>query len=186
VGSGTLPPGQKRTVKWPVLTYGTPPKIDLESWRFRCFGAVEEEVSFTWKEFQSLPRVRALSDIHCVTRWSRFDNAWEGVAVKEILSRARPKPQARFVMVHAFGGYETNVPLAALLEEGVLLADRHDGAPLPAEHGGPCRLVVPQLYFWKSAKWVQGLELMERNRSGFWERAGYHTDADPWKEERLG
>jgi len=147
---------------------------------------VDSELTLKWPEFQRLPRVTITSDIHCVTRWSRFDNTWEGVSVKELLRRSQPKPEAAYVMVHAHGGYTTNVPLVALEDDDVLLADRHDGQPLAPGHGGPCRLVVPKLYFWKSAKWVSGLELMAKDRPGFWERAGYHMNGDPFKEERHG
>ena len=183
-GQARLPPGQSLTQKWPVLTYGETPSVDLHTWTFRCFGLVEEPVSWTWREFLQLPRVEVTSDVHCVTRWSRFDNRWEGVALSEILRRARVRPEAAAVMVHGEGDYTTNLSLADLAGEDVLLAFKHDGGDLPAEHGGPCRLVVPRLYFWKSAKWVRGLEFMDVNAPGFWEVNGYHLRADPWKEER--
>ena len=179
-----LPPGQVLTQKWPVLTYGATPRVDLSTWTLRCFGQVERELSWTWKEFLALPRVEVTSDIHCVTRWSRYDNRWEGVAVSEILRRANPRPQAVAVMAHSEGGYTTNIALEDLRGDDVLLAIRHDGRDLPAEHGGPCRLVVPRLYFWKSAKWIRGLELLDVNAPGFWEVNGYHLRADPWREER--
>jgi DMSO/TMAO reductase YedYZ molybdopterin-dependent catalytic subunit len=183
-GSKRLPPGQVLTAKWPVLTYGEPPRVDLKDWRFRLFGLVDCERTLTWDEFRALPRVERTSDIHCVTRWSRFDNRWEGVSAQEIVRLAAPLPQARFVMVHGYGDYTTNLSLEALLGDEVLFADRHDQAPLEPDHGGPLRLVVPGLYFWKSAKWVNGLEFMERDRAGFWERNGYHMHGDPWAEER--
>lgn len=179
-----LPPGQVLTQKWPVLTYGDTPRIDRGSWSFRCFGAVGREVSWTWTEFVALPRVEITSDIHCVTRWSRFDNQWTGVSVRELLSQVEVRPEAVAVMAHSERGYTTNIPLADLLEEDVLLAYRHDGEDLPAEHGGPCRLVVPKLYFWKSAKWIRAFEFLDVNVPGFWEINGYHLRADPWKEER--
>ena len=179
-----LPPGQVLTKKWPVLTYGEPQRADLQTWTFRCFGLVNEEVSWTWKEFLELPRVQVTSDVHCVTRWSRFDNRWEGVAVSEILRRAGVRPEATAVMAHSEGGYTTNIALPDLQEEGVLLAFKHDGEDLREEHGGPCRLVVPKLYFWKSAKFVRAFELLDVNAPGFWEVNGYHLLADPWKEER--
>jgi DMSO/TMAO reductase YedYZ molybdopterin-dependent catalytic subunit len=179
-----LPPGQVLTEKWPVLTYGATPRIDLKTWTFRCFGLVKEEVSWTWSEFLDLPRVEVTSDVHCVTRWSRFDNRWEGVAVREILSRAQVRPEAVAVMAHSEGGYTTNIPLADLRDDEALLAFKHDGEDLPPEHGGPCRLVVPKLYFWKSAKWIRAFELVDVNAPGFWEVNGYHLHADPWKEER--
>ena len=183
-GSKRLPPGQVLTAKWPVLTYGETPRVDLKDWRFRLFGLVDRERTLTWDEFRALPRVERTSDIHCVTRWSRFDNRWEGVSAQEIVTLAAPLPQARFVMVHGYGDYTTNLSLEALLGNEVLFADRHDGAPLEPDHGGPLRLVVPGHYFWKSAKWANGLEFMERDRAGFWERNGYHMHGDPWAEER--
>jgi DMSO/TMAO reductase YedYZ molybdopterin-dependent catalytic subunit len=179
-----LPRGQALTRKWPVLTYGETPQVDLSTWTFRCFGVVEEPVSWTWREFLELPRVEVTSDIHCVTHWSKFDNRWEGVAVSEIIRRVRVKPEAVAVMVHAEPDYTTNLLLSDIVAEDALLAIKHDGEALPAEHGGPCRLVVPKLYFWKSAKWVTGFEFIDVNAPGFWEVNGYHLRADPWKEER--
>ena len=179
-----LPPGQVLTRKWPVLTYGETPKLDLTSWSFRCFGLVEEPVTWSWSEFLRLPRVAITSDVHCVTRWSRYDNRWEGVAVSEILRRVAVLPPALAVMVHAHPDYTTNLLLSDLQGDDVLLAYRHDGEDLPVEHGGPCRLVVPRLYFWKSAKWVRGFEFLDHNAPGFWEVNGYHLRADPWRDER--
>jgi DMSO/TMAO reductase YedYZ molybdopterin-dependent catalytic subunit len=179
-----LPPGQVLTQKWPVLTYGEEPLVDLGKWTFRCFGLVENEVSFTWNELLALPRVTVTSDVHCVTRWSRYDNVWEGVAVREILGRAKPRSEARAVMVHTEEGYTTNLLLEDLLSDDALLAFRHDGQDLPKEHGGPCRLVVPRWYFWKSAKWIRSFEFLAVNAPGFWEENGYHLRADPWREER--
>jgi DMSO/TMAO reductase YedYZ molybdopterin-dependent catalytic subunit len=179
-----LPHGQVLTRKWPVLTYGDTPSVELRTWSFRCFGLVEQPVSWSWPDFLQLPRIELTSDVHCVTRWSRFDNRWEGVAVSEILRRARVRPEAVAVMVHADPDYTTNILLTDLLDDDVLLAIKHDGEDLPAEHGGPCRLVVPRLYFWKSAKWVRGFEFLDFNAPGFWEVNGYHLRADPWKEER--
>jgi len=172
------------TEKWPVLTYGRAPLVDLESWSFRCFGLVEKELSWTWAEFLALPRIEVTTDIHCVTHWSRFDNRWEGVPVKEILRLVNPRPEAAAVMAHTAEGYTTNVPLADLQDEDVLLAVRHDGEDLASEHGGPCRLLIPKLYLWKSAKWISALEFLAVNPPGFWEVNGYHLHADPWKEER--
>ena len=179
-----LPPGQVLTQKWPVLTYGGTPRVDLKKWTFRCFGLVEKELSWTWPEFQKLPRVVVVSDIHCVTRWSRFDNRWEGVALREIFERARVRPEAMAAVARTEEGYTTNIALEDLRGEDVLLATSHDGRDLEPEHGGPCRLVVPKLYFWKSAKWIRSLELLDVNPPGFWEVNGYHMRADPWKEER--
>ena len=181
-----LPPGQVQTQKWPVLHYGSVPRVDLTQWELRVDGLVEHPQRWTWTEFQALPRVQVHSDIHCVTRWSRFDNTWEGVPIKEVLRRAAPKSSARFAVIHAEQGFTTNLPLTELDQDDVLLADKHDGEPLTPDHGWPLRLVVPSRYFWKSAKWLRGLELSPRDRPGFWERYGYHNDADYWKEERYG
>lgn len=181
-----LPPGQKMTAGWPVLDYGGPPRIDMATWRFRTFGLVEAEREWTWEEFLALPHATDTSDIHCVTHWSKFDNEWEGIAWRELLKEARPKPDAKHVMAHCYGGYTTNIPMADLDDDDVLLAFRHNGEPLPREHGGPLRLVVPKLYFWKSAKWISGIEFMAEERGGFWENYGYHIHGDPWKEERYG
>jgi len=178
------PPGQVLTTKWPVLTYGLTPRFDPKKWSFRCFGLVEREVSWTWEEFLALTRTEVKCDIHCVTRWSRLDNRFEGVSVREIMARTDPKPQARYVMVHADPDYTTNLPLADLVDEDVLLALKHDGRELTPDHGGPLRLVVPKRYFWKSAKWVRGFEFLDVNPPGFWEVNGYHMRADPWTEER--
>jgi DMSO/TMAO reductase YedYZ molybdopterin-dependent catalytic subunit len=180
-----LPPGQVRTDKWPVLHYGSVPRIDLSAWDFRVHGLVEQPMRWTWDEFRALPQVRVRSDIHCVTRWSRFDNTWQGVAFDEIMRRVRVKPEARFAIIHAEPEYTTNLPLAELKQDDVLFAHSHDGEPLTPEHGWPLRLVVPRRYFWKSAKWVRAVELVDSDRPGFWERNGYHNDADPWREERF-
>lgn len=182
---GRLPPGQVLTEKWPVLTFGETPRVDLATWTFRCHGLVEKEVSWTWPEFLKLPRVELTSDIHCVTRWSRFDNRWEGVAVREIFRHLDVSPAAVAVMAHGEGGYTTNIALPDLLQEDALLAIRHDGKDLEREHGGPCRLVVPKLYLWKSAKWIRSFELLDVNAPGFWEENGYHLRADPFREERF-
>jgi DMSO/TMAO reductase YedYZ molybdopterin-dependent catalytic subunit len=179
-----VPPGQTLTTKWPVLTYGLTPRFDPKRWSFRCFGRVEQEVSWTYEEFLGLPRVRLTSDIHCVTRWSRLDNHWEGVHIREIMSRVRVRPEAKYVMIHADPDYTTNLPLADLVDDDVLLALKHDGRDLEPDHGGPVRLVVPKLYFWKSAKWLRAFEFLDVNPPGFWEQNGYHMRADPWQEER--
>ena len=179
-----LPSGQRLTDGFPVLTYGGVPKVDLATWQFRIFGLVEQEVSLDWDQFMALPQSKSHSDIHCVTTWSRYDNDWEGVRIADVLSLAQVKPEAKHVMFHSYGGYTTNVALDELLYNDALLAHTHDGAPLPLEHGGPLRGVVPHLYFWKSAKWVRGIELMADQRPGFWEMYGYHIHGDPWKEER--
>ena len=180
-----LPPGQVLTDKWPVLHYGSVPKVDLGSWSFRVFGLVERERRWTWEEFLSLPRVEVRSDIHCVTRWSKFDNVWQGVAVGDVLREAGVRPEARHAIAHAEQGFTANLPLEELLKDDVLLALKHGGEDLTPEHGWPLRLVVPRRYFWKSAKWIRGLELTAEDRPGFWEQNGYHNEADPWKEERF-
>ncbi|HTI51938.1 MAG TPA: sulfite oxidase-like oxidoreductase [Planctomycetaceae bacterium] len=182
-----LPPGQSRTRKWPVLHYGDVPTVPMAKWRLDIFGLVERPLSFTWEQFQALPRVRVYADFHCVTRWSRLDNIWEGVSVRELLSRAGVKPEAKFVVPHGYdSGWTTNLPLADFDVEDALVADRHDGEPLSPDHGGPCRLIVPRLYAWKSAKWLKAIELVADDRPGYWEQGGYHNHGDPWTEERLG
>ncbi|OGF12756.1 MAG: oxidoreductase [Candidatus Eisenbacteria bacterium RBG_16_71_46] len=180
-----LPPGQVLTSKWPVLHYGQIPQVDLDHWDFVVDGLVEPAGRWSWREFQALPRVEVRSDIHCVTRWSRYDNRWQGVSLAEIFRRAVPKPEARFAIVHAEQGYTTNLPISELMHDDVLLADKHDGEALAPEHGWPLRLVVPRRYFWKSAKWVRRIELVAADRPGFWEQNGYHNAADPWREERF-
>jgi DMSO/TMAO reductase YedYZ molybdopterin-dependent catalytic subunit len=179
-----IPPNQRVTEGFPVLTYGSPPRIDTKDWRFQVAGAVEEEAAFTWDEFNALPQSDAHCDIHCVTGWSKMDNDWRGVLFNDLLARVKPKPGANHVMAHSFGGYTTNIALDDLTRDNVLFAHTHNGAPLPSEHGGPMRLIVPHLYFWKSAKWVRGLFFMEKEEPGFWEQYGYHLRGDPWKEER--
>jgi DMSO/TMAO reductase YedYZ molybdopterin-dependent catalytic subunit len=181
-----LPPGQIITRKWPVLHAGTVPTVDLAHWRFSLSGAVEQAFSITWDELQGLPRRQTTCDIHCVTRWSRYDNVFEGVPVQLLLQRAGVKPQARYALVHAEQGFTTNLPLSDLDRPENLLALVHDGEPLTPEHGGPVRLLVPHLYFWKSAKWVRGIECLEEDVPGFWEENGYHMRGDPWQEERYG
>jgi DMSO/TMAO reductase YedYZ molybdopterin-dependent catalytic subunit len=166
------------------LSYEATPRFDPVAYRFKVWGEVEDPFELTWDELQALPRTQLRTDIHCVTTWSRYDNDWEGVHIREILQRVRPKESARFVMAHSFTGYTTNLPLSALDDDDVMIALNHDGAPLAPEHGGPVRLLVPKLYFYKSAKWLNGLEFMEKDRPGFWEVRGYSNSADPWKEER--
>jgi DMSO/TMAO reductase YedYZ molybdopterin-dependent catalytic subunit len=181
-----LPPNQVRTLKWPVLDSGGPPEIDLTSWKFEVTGLVRNRLSWSWQEFQSLPRVRVKADFHCVTRWSRLDNLWEGVSVSEILTRAEVSGTARYVLVHAYDNdWTTNMPLADFDLEDALFAFNHDGEPISLDHGGPLRLIVPRLYAWKSAKWVRGIELLDQDVAGYWEDGGYHMRGDPWKEERF-
>jgi DMSO/TMAO reductase YedYZ molybdopterin-dependent catalytic subunit len=179
-----LPPGQYLTEKWPVLHAGSVPKTDLVTWDFEVFGEVEEPVTLTYDELQALPQTEVTIDIHCVTRWSRFNTSFSGVHWRELGKLVQPKPSARFVVAHAEQGFTTNVPLAALEDDDALIAWEADGQPLEPEHGWPLRLVVPSRYFWKSAKWLRGLELLATDQPGFWERYGYHNDADYRQEQR--
>jgi len=181
-----LPPGQRLTDKWPVLHYGKVPSVDKAKWRFTISGLVHKEKTLTYDEFTALPQVEVFSDIHCVTTWSRYNNTWEGVSTRAIRDISGIKPEAKYVMVLGEGGFTTNLPLEDFLAEDAVFALKHDGKALTAEHGGPVRLVVPRLYFWKSAKWVTGIELKDKNEPGFWEKAGYHMHGDPWLEERYG
>lgn len=178
------PPGQHLLERWPVLHHGVVPEIDVSAWRFSIFGLVEEERSLDFDEFLSLPRVEVLSDIHCVTRWSRLNNTWEGVGTRTIKELVSIFPEVKFVMVYGAKGFTTNLSIEEFFQEDVLFALKHDGRNLTPEHGFPMRLVVPRLYFWKSAKWVTGLEFMKDEKPGFWESNGYHIHGDPWKEER--
>ena len=181
-----LPPGQYLTEKWPVLHAGTVPSTDLATWDFRVSGEVENPISLSWEEFTALPAREVTVDIHCVTRWSRFDTRFKGVHWSTLAELVRPKPTARYVLAHAEQDFSANVPLAALEDEEALLAYEADGEPLTADHGWPLRLMIPKRYFWKSAKWLRGIELLDHDEPGFWERLGYHNEADFWKEERYG
>lgn len=183
-----IPPGQSRTNKWPVLDASGPPRVDLARWRFQMAGLLNREAGFSWEEFQALPRVKVFADFHCVTRWSRLDNLWEGVSTRTLVEAAGGvKPECQFVLAYGYDqGWTTNVPLEDFLSDDALVALTHDGEPLTAEHGGPARLIVPQLYAWKSAKWVAGVEFLANDKPGFWERNGYHMHGDPWNEERFG
>ncbi len=181
-----IPPGQRMTEEWPVLHAGGIPNIDIDSWTFTISGLVKEEHKLSYQDFMLLPLVNVLSDVHCVTRWSRLNNLWEGVTtgiIKELVSLL---PEAKFLMVHSAGGFTTNLPLSDFFGSDVLLAVKHDGELLSPEYGYPVRLVVPRLYLWKSAKWVVGIEFMDKDKPGFWESLGYHNRGDPWKEERYG
>ena len=180
-----IPPGQYRTEKFPVLHYGSVPRIDLATWDFKVYGEVDSPFTLTWEQFKELPRKQVHTDIHCVTRWSKLDTTWEGVPIQAILELAQVRPTATHVVSHAEQGYTANLPLSVLDDDDVLLADTFDGQPLEAEHGYPLRLVVPKKYFWKSSKWIRGLEFLDHDQLGFWERYGYNNDADPWKEERF-
>ena len=182
--SGRLPPGQSVTLDFPVLHYGPTPGFNEATWDLRVFGDVDQEMRWTWNEFQKLPTVNQTVDIHCVTRWSKFDTGWEGVRFSEFIKLFGVKPSAKYVIAHCEYGYTTNVPLADLVDGKAWVAFAYGGEPLAPEHGGPARLLVPHLYFWKSAKWVRGLEIMPSDRPGFWESLGYHDYGDPWREQR--
>jgi DMSO/TMAO reductase YedYZ molybdopterin-dependent catalytic subunit len=170
-----------------VLDASGPPRIDVSRWKLRLTGLTEHEVSWTFEEFQKLPRIRVFADFHCVTRWSRLGNIWEGVSTRELVARAGGvKPECRFVLAYGYDyGWTTNLPIDEFLAEDAVVATHHDGEPINLEHGGPARLIVPRLYAWKSAKWLSGLEFLPQDRPGFWERNGYHMHGDPWKEERF-
>ncbi|WIG57681.1 MAG: oxidoreductase, molybdopterin binding protein [Ktedonobacterales bacterium] len=183
-GRDRLPPGQYHTKKWPILSYEKTPRFDPTSYQFKVWGAVENPIQLTWDELLALPRTTLTTDFHCVTTWSRYDNEWEGVHIREILGRVKPTSEAHFVTAHSFTGYTTNMPLTALDDDDVMIVFRHDGQDLEPDHGGPVRLLVPKLYAYKSAKWLNGLEFMENDRPGFWEIRGYSNSADPWNEER--
>lgn len=191
-----LPPGQSLTQKFPVLHYGTVPRTNLDTWDLRVFGLVEEEKVWNWEQFNKLPRTQVTMDIHCVTRWSKFDTTWEGVSLKTLVAEGIvvPKPEARFVIQHCEQGYTTNTPLDMLLMDNVLLATHFDGQPLTPDHGYPLRVVVGSFadrseertaYFWKGGKWLRALEFRATDQLGFWERNGYNNEADPWKEQRF-
>ncbi len=181
---GRLPPGQYLTEKWPVLHAGSVPHVDLATWDFRVWGEVEQPLGLTWEKLQALPSTEIVLDIHCVTRWSRFDTRFRGVHWRDLAELVQPRRSARFVVAHAEGGFTSNVPLSFLEDEQALVAYEAEGEPLTPDHGFPLRLVVPRKYFWKSAKWLRSLELRADDQPGFWERYGYHNDADYWREER--
>jgi DMSO/TMAO reductase YedYZ molybdopterin-dependent catalytic subunit len=194
--AGRLPPGQALTQKFPVLHYGPVPKFNPAAWDLHAWGEVEQEVRWNWDEFQQLPRTRLIMDIHCVTRWSKFATLWEGVSVRTLVDRGllRLKPSARYVMQHAEYGFTVNLPLDIVLSENFLLATHFDGQPISPDHGYPLRGVIGAIqgrddlkvpYLWKGAKWLRGLEFLEKDRLGFWEQAGYHNEADVWKEQRF-
>lgn len=188
--STRIPPGQTETKGFPVLTYGPAPVVTREQFRLRVFGAVEQEVTLTWDDLSALPQTTQTCDIHCVTRWSKLDTVWTGVRFSDFLAsiqeKCRPHGDAKWVMQHGTGGYTTNTTLAMLMDADVLIATRYNGGPIDRDHGGPVRMVVPKYYFWKSTKWLSGFEFMKEDRPGFWERAGYHNEGDPWTEERFG
>jgi DMSO/TMAO reductase YedYZ molybdopterin-dependent catalytic subunit len=181
-----LPPGQREVKNWPVLDLGIQPPVSAKEWRLTVDGLVENPVEWDWATLARQPQADFVSDIHCVTAWSRFDNRWRGVATRHLLDIVRPKPEARFVVQHSYDGYTTNVPLAYFAGADVLLAHEWEGRPITREHGGPVRLILPKLYLWKSAKWLNRLEFVAEDRAGFWEQRGYHMRGDPWTEERYG
>jgi DMSO/TMAO reductase YedYZ molybdopterin-dependent catalytic subunit len=192
-----LPPGQSLTKKFPVLHYGPVPRVDLSDWDFRVFGLVEEEVRWTWDEFNDLPRRRVVLDIHCVTRWSKFDTEWEGVFVRDLVEEGiiKPKTEAKYVIQHCEHDFTENLPISIIMADNFLLATHYAGEPLTLEHGYPLRGVIGSFpdrsekktaYLWKGGKWLRALEFREKDRPGFWEKGGYHNEADPWKEQRYG
>ena len=179
-----LPPGQHLVRDWPVLDLGVQPDIPLETWNLRIFGAVEHQLTLDWPGFQALPQTGLTTDIHCVTTWSRYDNAWRGLTTRDLMSLVHPKPEARFVILHSHDGYTTNLPLDDFAAEDAIFATHWQDAPITREHGGPVRLIVPHLYLWKSAKWVQRVEFSPIDKPGYWEVRGYHNRGEPWAEER--
>lgn len=179
-----LPPGQHLVKNWPVLDLGQQPFVPIETWRLEVRGLVENQLTWSWKTFQRLEQSKKVSDIHCVTTWSRYDNEWRGVTTRDLLDEAMPKPEAAFVLLTSYDGYTTNLPLEDFASEDAILATHWEGEPITREHGGPMRLVVPHLYFWKSAKWLRRIELIDRDQAGFWERNGYSMYGDPWTEQR--
>ena len=179
-----VPPGQFLSKKFPVLTYGTAPKIRIEEWKLRVSGLVAHEIELDWSEFSKLPQESILEDFHCVTQWSSLDQTWEGVPLAQVVALAEPSPEAQVAMVHCYGGYSTNLPLELAMQEG-FFALKHNGEPLGESHGWPLRLIVPSRYGWKSAKWVSGVELLAEDEPGFWEKRGYNNNGNPWKEERF-
>jgi DMSO/TMAO reductase YedYZ molybdopterin-dependent catalytic subunit len=181
-----IPPGQYYTDKWPVLHAGGMPRVDLATWDLRVFGLVKHPIRLSYDELAEMEMREQESDIHCVTRWTKLDMPWKGVPARTLIDQAEPLESVRFVIAHAEQGYTSNLPLEALLDDDALIGFEAEGAPLTAEHGSPVRLVVPSRYFWKSAKWLRGLELSDVDKPGFWEGYGYHNEGDPWREERYG
>jgi DMSO/TMAO reductase YedYZ molybdopterin-dependent catalytic subunit len=179
-----LPAGQHTVRNWPVLDLGVQPEVTRESWRLQLFGAVENPLILDWAALERLPRVQCTSDIHCVTSWSRYDNRWSGVRTRDLIDAIRPRADARYVLAHSYDNYTTNITLDDFASEAALLAMSWSEEPLTTEHGGPARLVIPHLYFWKSAKWIRALEFRSNDAPGYWEMRGYHNRGDPWNEER--
>jgi DMSO/TMAO reductase YedYZ molybdopterin-dependent catalytic subunit len=181
-----LPPGQRLVETWPVLDLGVQPEIPLDKWRLTIDGLVDTPIVWRWADILAQPAFEDVSDMHCVTAWSRFDNRWRGVSARHLLSAVQPKAEARHVIFHSYDTYTTNVTLDAFADDDVLLATHHDGQPIAIEHGGPLRVILPKWYLWKSAKWVKRIEFVAADRPGFWEERGYHNEADPWQEQRYG
>ena len=179
-----IPPGQYLERGFPVLSYGPTPQVDTADWSLTIDGLVEHEITLTWDDLLALPHVEKKTDIHCVTRWSKLDTVWQGVSLDELFARAGVKPEATHILASCYGGYTTNLPLSDVTDGKAMVAHIFDGKPLAAEHGGPARLFVPHLYFWKSAKWVNRITLLDHDQPGFWEVNGYHNHGDPWTEER--
>jgi DMSO/TMAO reductase YedYZ molybdopterin-dependent catalytic subunit len=179
-----LPPGQHLTQDWPVLDLGLTPNVTRERWRLDVYGAVETPLFWDFAQFSAQPQSTFISDIHCVTTWSRYDNQWEGLSTRALLDACRPKPDARFVVLHSYDGYDTNLSLEDFASDDALLAHAWQGTPIERDHGGPVRVIVPHLYFWKSAKWLQRIEFREHDKPGYWEVRGYHNRGDPWDEQR--
>lgn len=181
-----IPPGQHLTDDFPVLSAGPTPKISSSQWHFSIEGLVQSSQKWSWADFQQLPQTSYKVDIHCVTSWSKLDTRWRGVSIDTLLQAAKPMANATHVIAYCYGGYTTNLPLADVLDGKAFVGLMYDNFPLTPEHGGPARLVVPHLYFWKSAKWIQGLRLVDKDQAGFWEEIGYHMYGDPWQEQRYG
>jgi DMSO/TMAO reductase YedYZ molybdopterin-dependent catalytic subunit len=179
-----LPPGQQEVKNWPVLDLGVQPDVPRDEWKLTVDGLVENPLSLTFEQFMALPQSESLSDIHCVTKWSRYDNYWRGVASRELIALARPKAEARHVIFHAYDSYTTNVTMENFSADDVMIAHMWEGYPISRNHGGPVRIIIPRYYFWKSAKWVKRIEFSRDDKPGFWEVRGYHNEGDPWKEER--
>jgi DMSO/TMAO reductase YedYZ molybdopterin-dependent catalytic subunit len=179
-----LPPGQHVVRDWPVLDLGRQPEIATDNWELKISGMVERPIALDWQAFMALPQTNARTDIHCVTTWSRYDNDWVGVATRDLLDIVQPRDEARFVMLHGYDGYTTNVPLADFAAADAMVAHSWSGEPLTVAHGGPARLMIPHLYFWKSAKWIRRIQFIGADKPGFWEDNGYHMRGDPWAEER--
>lgn len=181
-----IPQGQTEVHDFPILDLGLRPQIPSEHWRLGVFGLVAQALDLGWEEFLALPQTTSVSDFHCVTRWSQLNMEWHGVLARDLLLKSDPLPSAHFVTLHSYDGYTTNLPLEALLDDDVIVAHRWSGQPIPRDHGGPVRIIVPKRYAWKGAKWLKAIELHERDRPGFWEVRGYHNEGDPWKEQRFG